>query len=1263
MPPGLTRIACLLLAMAAGAGLSGCRHRASSLAPAVVDHAPPYAIPDQSSPLQSIVLAADGRRGWAVGTGGTVMRTGDGGRTWRRVAGVPRASQLHAVAFSANGQLGLAVGDSGSFLRTRDGGLTWAYVEAPSQGQSLRAVALSADGSQAWVAGTGGTLLQSSDATATWRSVPGILGGTVLEGIGFSADGRSVWAAADGGIVVQSADGGATWAKAPGIKGGEDLSAVSSAHDGRQRWAVGNKGALYESTDSGASWRRSTQVPTLEYLNNVIFTPDGQKGWVAGDTGTLLLTTDGGAHWEVGVVPTGDDLYGLSFAPDGRVGCAATDTGLVFRTEDGGLTWAPVGGPPRETTLTSVCFAADNRRGWAVGYGDTLLVTRDGGATWGLAENLPGNADLLAITCTADGRQAWAVGGGGIVLRTKDGGSTWQKVAGQPGGPSLHGVAFAADGRRGWAVGAAGTILNTTDGGATWQKHPGAVTAGELETVYFLPDGQHGWTAGEGGTLLLTTDGGQKWEKASGILTMLTLRALTFAADGRQGWAMGDEEVELTTTDGGRTWQTEADGSTTTPGLTAVAFAADGQRGWTVGDNGLVFRTIDGGKSWWLVAADSAEGALNGVAVSADGRRVWAVGSLGTIRVSSSEPADRREFPGTLAETVEVHDGTLLPVVTITGLPTPAPGLSVRIDLTGPNATGDLARGFVRTFAYGQPYRGWKTSELGSGVYTAHVQVFDGWNVVAQDFQFGNGPWARFLGYMGWDTAVTNPAAFIKEHGARNLGFLVVLYCLAVVALFACWPEGFVYWHERTAPLVAVLPLPTQATDKVAQLAGLFLIGRARTLDAVVRRYAPVALAELEQRPEVGARPRWVAAPLLIDDQLFGTPLHPYEEPAGAPKGTLYVRGLTELRLHLMRRRWWISIEGPGGVGKSALAFQVARWFAAPERAARIGLPQAIPLLIRSPKAGLDDEVLAELKRVLDLPKLSTSLSGALLRQRRVLALIDGLSEKAEDLGTLEQEALNPAKGAALSAFVVLTSRRRIQVADVVRVIPRPVDLGTMDAVLDRYLEDVVGAGRFTPDQREAIREALKAIMKELSASGGEVPEIPMVFVKLLVQRADQVLGSGGTRGFLGQVDPRLPHGLGDLVDGYLASLLEGRPDSVAQAVQARQAALACAGAEGLPVWRPLAAYATHGVAPEQLEALVTAGLLLRDGTDIGDPRYKFALDPIADFLAAKELVLAVRDGRLPPAALQAQLAAFAKGSDVAERVRSVAQALKVSLD
>ena len=244
----------------------------------------------------------------------------------------------------------------------------------------------------------------------------------------------------------------------------------------------------------------------------------------------------------------------------------------------------------------------------------------------------------------------------------------------------------------------------------------------------------------------------------------------------------------------------------------------------------------------------------------------------------------------------------------------------------------------------------------------------------------GSGAWARFKGFMGWD--IVDPLTFAKDHGTQNLVLLLVLYCLGILALFTFAPSWFVMWHEKAAPVIAVLPLPGKATDKVTQLAGLFLISRARALNAVVSEFAPLALREMEKLPEAATRKKWVAAPLQIEDEVFDRAGNPSD---GMPEGELYIRGLTELKRHLVNRRWWLSIEGPGGVGKSALAFQLARWFAADRPESRLHMPQAIPIYLRSLKEGLYKEALAELRRILELPKMSVQLSEALLRQRRVL--------------------------------------------------------------------------------------------------------------------------------------------------------------------------------------------------------------------------------------------------------------------------------------
>ena len=1248
--------ACLLL------GSAGCKPRAAVVRRIAAERAPPYGFFDLTNRLDAVALSADGQRGWAVGPSGVILRSVDGGGSWRRVPGVPMRSQFGAVTFLADGQRGWAVGAYGAILRSADAGQSWQRVASVAPESYLRAIAFAADGQRGLAAGTGGTILRTTDGGKGWARAAGAAKTANIQSVAISQDGGRAWATTDDGTILRSADGGQTWRGAAGIVRDEAIQGVAFSADGARGLAVGDYGIVYRSTDGGATWQRVAGIDTEAWLQSVAVSADGARACAVGDYGTILRTTDGGLTWrEVAGegVPTDQMLRSVAFASDGLHGCAAGDYGEILRTTDGGLTWREVAGPPTEQVLRSVAFEADGVRGWAVGAHGTILHSVDGGSTWRSAAGAPSTAGLHAVAFAADAPNGCAVGAGGTILRNADGGETWQKVDHVPATARLDAVALSSDGTRGWAVGAGGTVVRSADGGKSWMKTADVPAAVELESVAFTPDGSRGWAVGEKGTIVRTMDGGKVWKRVPGVPTGADLHAVAMSSDGASGWAVG-AGVILRTTDGGKSWEKTASGLTV--GLNSTAISPDGRRGWMVGDKGVIWRTIDGGQYWWIVALDATQGALNSVFVSSDGKRAWAVGGNGTILQTSMEPTDMPLFDAEVTHDLDEQGGsTIVPVIRITG-PSALDRLNVHLVLEGPNATGDLAKGLARDFVYGEPIAGWSERELGPGLYTCHVEVCDGWNVATGEFQFGNGAWARFAGFMGWTSPPSAFLSFAKDYGTQNMALLVCLYCLGVVGLFAFRPYWFVLWHERVAPVVAALPIPTKAAETVSQLGGLFLLTRPRCLDAVVAAYAPAALAELEKLPEVGSRPKWVAAPLQVEDEVFGTPVRPFAEPADWKPGDLYIRGLTELSRHLIRRRWWLSIEGPGGLGKSALAFQMVRWFAAPEAQSRLRLPQAIPVYVRTLNEGLDKEVVDELKRILDLPGISAKLTDALLGQRRVLALVDGISEKVADLKELTAEQLNPAKGAVLTHFLVVTSRRRMQLPDVVKVLPRPVDLGNIDAVLNRYLDDVVGAGRFDAAQRESIRESLKGIMKELSG-GGREPQIPMVFVKLLIQRADEVFAKNEAAAAPISAEATLPRDLAELVDAYLANLFESRPDGVEEANRARRAALACIGRDGVPQWRPLAAYDARSVTRDEVEGLVNSGLMIKDGADVGDPRYKFSLDPIAEYLAAKELVMAVRDSRLTLGALKAETAGFSAESDVAKQIVRIGRALGVGLE
>jgi putative cell wall-binding protein len=68
----------------------------------------------------------DASRGWAVGDGGTIIRTTDGGATWTACTS-PTSASLYDVEFVRGTTTGWAVGASGTVVKTTDG-VNWSLV-------------------------------------------------------------------------------------------------------------------------------------------------------------------------------------------------------------------------------------------------------------------------------------------------------------------------------------------------------------------------------------------------------------------------------------------------------------------------------------------------------------------------------------------------------------------------------------------------------------------------------------------------------------------------------------------------------------------------------------------------------------------------------------------------------------------------------------------------------------------------------------------------------------------------------------------------------------------------------------------------------------------------------------------------------------------------------------------------------------------------------------------------------------------------------
>lgn len=146
------------------------------------------------------------RHGFVVGAYGMVLRTKDGGNTWKDWAPKIENAQsfhLNSIAHIAGGALAI-VGEAGQIHVSVDGGDTWERRESPYPG-SLFGVIGTGQVNEILAFGLRGNMLFSTDLGKSWRTVPNSAGATLNDGV-VTDDGR-ITLVGNGGAVLMSGNG------------------------------------------------------------------------------------------------------------------------------------------------------------------------------------------------------------------------------------------------------------------------------------------------------------------------------------------------------------------------------------------------------------------------------------------------------------------------------------------------------------------------------------------------------------------------------------------------------------------------------------------------------------------------------------------------------------------------------------------------------------------------------------------------------------------------------------------------------------------------------------------------------------------------------------------------------------------------------------------------------------------------------------------------------------------------------------------------
>ncbi|PWR20526.1 WD40/YVTN/BNR-like repeat-containing protein [Zavarzinia compransoris] len=198
----------------------------------------------------------DDKTGFITGHDATILKTTDGGSTWKLVQYDPQAETPLFDVFMKDANSGFAVGAYSLVKVTADGGETWTTRTIGDLDMHMNALARAKDG-KVWIAGEAGHVFVTDAEMSAVQDIETPYSGSFWNVL--ALDDGSVLVMGLRGNVWRTADNGATWSQSP-------TGTTASLQAGRQLrdgsvMLVGLEGAVLVSKDRGVTF---TQVKRAE---------------------------------------------------------------------------------------------------------------------------------------------------------------------------------------------------------------------------------------------------------------------------------------------------------------------------------------------------------------------------------------------------------------------------------------------------------------------------------------------------------------------------------------------------------------------------------------------------------------------------------------------------------------------------------------------------------------------------------------------------------------------------------------------------------------------------------------------------------------------------------------------------------------------------------------------------------------------------------------------------------------------------------------
>ena len=457
---------------------------------------------------------------------------------------------------------------------------------------------------------------------------------------------------------------------------------------------------------------------------------------------------------------------------------------------------------------------------------------------------------------------------------------------------------------------------------------------------------------------------------------------------------------------------------------------------------------------------------------------------------------------------------------------------------------------------------------------------------------------ANLRGYINVLKAEQRERLFVKSLIPNPYFWGTGIYLFLLFGSFAIRPLWLLKIYQILKPIG--FKIPVLGTD-VSLGFLIFFKYHPRVLDAWVAAHIHPTRDEFQKRETVRDRQVLVPVPVSLDNK---------------PIATLTGK---DLQPTFAQKRGCLLIWEEGGAGKTSLACLIGKWAMSDNPEERICHHRMLPVLIESElnmkvaegKQPFLEAIRGQLQDLTDTAEpISEELLEQLLKQRRILVIVDHFSEMSEQT----QTAIRPEMPDFPVNSLLVTSRLEERLGGVTKTAIKPLRIAgaQLSFFMENYLSERKKRDLFSSDI-----EFLKAC-EQLPTIVGE-RNITVLLAKLC---ADQIIAKKE-----GTTDGNLPNNIAELMLHYLnqlnRSVTENKFSDFTVHKDAKIIAWECL----KPTYRPAPANRQNAIdalgeenAESRLKYLEDK-LRIIQTKGVAHDQIHFALDPVAEYLAALHLL------------------------------------------